>query len=85
MAGRKLSLRLFSAKGPVSASNGGSLYLHFVERTQHDRNQYAIVCESQPLMTFRSHGFPGRCPFCGVQNPWQENAISKDNPGRVAG
>jgi hypothetical protein len=44
-------------------------------RTLHlivDNNQRGIVffaCEQAPLVTFKSHGLPARCPICCTQNP----------------
>jgi hypothetical protein len=35
-------------------------------------NQRGIVffaCEQAPLLTFKSHGLPVRCPICCAQNP----------------
>ena len=69
MANRKLSPPLFSAKTRALESDLSTYYLHFFAPVQHDKSQYAFVCESQPLMTFRSHGLPGRCPACGALNP----------------
>lgn len=49
MAIWKLSLPLFSAKPP----DLGSLpKLHFIAAARPRTHQYAVVCESQPLMTF---------------------------------
>jgi len=73
MANRKLSLPLFSAKTRVSQPGCSTSYLHFVAISQQPRNQYALVCESQPLMTSRSHGLPARCPICGAQIQSKDN------------
>ena len=67
MAIRKLSPALFSAKTRASESGPSTHYLHFIWSVRLDKNQYAFVCESQPLTTFRSHGLPGRCPACGAR------------------
>jgi len=69
MANRKLSPPLFSAKTRASEADLATYYLHFFAPVQPDKNQYAFVCESQPLMTFRSHGLPDRCSACGAINP----------------
>jgi hypothetical protein len=69
MAVRKLSLPLFSAKTRASEPDLSTHYLHFIAIVWHDRNQHAFVCESQPLMTFRSRGLPSSCPVCGAPNP----------------
>lgn len=69
MANRKLSPPLFSAKSRASESGCSTHFLHFVAAVRHDQNQYAFVCESQPLMSFRCHGLPARCPICGASNP----------------
>jgi hypothetical protein len=74
MANRKLSLPLFSAKTRVSQPGCSTSYLHFVAISRQPRNQYALVCESQPLATFRSHGLPARCPACSAQIHFKENA-----------
>ena len=66
MAVRKLSLPLFSAKtssrkrdAPRNTSISSLL-------SGRRRNQYALVCESQPLLSFGSHGLPA-VPTCGAQ------------------
>lgn len=74
MAVRKLSLPLFSAKTRVSQPGCSTSYPHFVAISRQPRNQYALVCEGQPLATFRSHGLPARCPGCGAQIHSKENA-----------
>jgi hypothetical protein len=74
MAVRKLSLPLFSAKTLVSQPGGSTHYLHFIATISQKTDQYAIVCESQPLMTSRSHGLPARCPICGAEIHSKENA-----------
>jgi hypothetical protein len=78
MAVRKLSLPLFSAKTLVSQSGRSSRYLHFIDSVRQDRNQYSLVCESQPLLSFGSNGLPARCPACGAQIRSKENANSAD-------
>ena len=52
MAVRKLSLPLFSAKTLVSQPGRSTPYLHFVAASVRRRNQYSLVCESQPLLIF---------------------------------
>ena len=69
MAIRKLSLSLFSAKARITPTEGSTQYLHFLASIRQDRNQYAIVCESQPLLTVTSYGLPKRCPLCRQDNP----------------
>jgi len=69
MAIRKLPLSLFSAKAGFGRSEDSTQYLHFVASIRQDRNQYAFVCESQPLLTLNSHGLPKRCPFCRQYDP----------------
>jgi hypothetical protein len=76
LALRKLSLPLFSAKTLVSQPGRSTRYLHFIDSVRQDRNQYSLVCESQPLLSFGSDGLPVRCPACGAPihseqgNPW---------------
>jgi len=79
MATRKLSLPLFSAKTLVSQPGRSTRYLHFIDCVRQGRNQYSLVCESQPLLSFGSDGLPVRCPACGAQIRSKENAISADD------
>ncbi len=74
MAVRKLSLPLFSAKTLVSQPGCSTHYFHFISADSQKTDECALVCESQPLMTFRSHGLPARCPICGAQIHFKENA-----------
>ena len=74
MAVRKLSLALFSAKTLVSQPGCSTHYFHFIATVSQKTDQYALVCESQPLMTSRSHDLPARCPICGAQIHSKENA-----------
>jgi hypothetical protein len=74
MAVRKLSLPLFFAKTLVSQTGCSTHYFHFIATASQKTDQYALVCESQPLTTFRSHGLPARCPACGAPNPIKENS-----------
>ena len=74
MAVRKLSLPLFSAKTLVSQPGRSTRYLHFIDCVRQDRNRYSLVCESQPLLSFGSDGLPARCPICGAQIHFKENA-----------
>jgi hypothetical protein len=73
MAVRKLSLPLFSAKTLVSQPGCSTHYFHFIATVIQKTEQYALVCESQPLTTFRSHGLPARCPACSAQIHFKEN------------
>jgi hypothetical protein len=83
MAIRKLSPPLFSAKAGIVQTEGCPQYLHFLASVRQNRNQYAFVCESQPLLTLNSHGLPKRCPLCrqdypiGCEKPSTERS-SKD-------
>jgi hypothetical protein len=74
MAVRKLSLPLFSAKTRLLQPGCPTRYFHFIATVSRKTDQYALVCESQPLMTSRSHGIPARCPACGAQIQSKENA-----------
>ena len=74
MAVRKLSLPLFSAKTRVSQPGCPTRYFHFIATVSRKTDQYALVCESQPLMSFGSHGLPARCPACSAQIYVKENA-----------
>jgi hypothetical protein len=69
MAIRKLSPSLFSPKAGIAQTDASTQYLHFVASIRQDRNQYAFVCESQPLLTLNSHGLPKRCPLCSQYDP----------------
>jgi hypothetical protein len=73
MACQKLSPTLFSAKSHAPQPDCSTPYLHFCSNVPQRQIQYAVVCECQPLMTFRSHGLPARCPVCGTSNPIKEN------------
>jgi hypothetical protein len=73
LAIRKLPLPLFSAKTLVSQPGCSTHYFHFIATVSRKTDQYALVCESQPLTTFRSHGLPDRCPACGAQIQSKEN------------
>ena len=81
MAVRKLSLPLFSAKTLVSQPGCSTHYFHFIDSVRQDRNQYSLVCESQPLLSFGSDGLPARCPACGAKIRSKENANSADGLG----
>jgi len=74
MAVRKLPPSLFTAKAQDMRLEGFGKFFHFIAAVSERRNQYALVCESQPLMTSRSHGLPARCPICGAQIHSKENA-----------
>jgi len=69
MAIRKLSLSLFSAKAGIAQTEGSTQYLHFLASVKENRDAYAFVCESQPLLTVNSHGLPERCPLCRQDDP----------------
>ena len=71
MAIRKLPLSLYCAKAGIARTQGSAQYLHFVAGIRQDRNQYAFVCESQPLLTLTltGHGLPKRCPLCRQDDP----------------
>ncbi len=63
MAVRKLPPSLFSAKPSGLGSNPN---LHFIAAVRQRTHQYALVCETRPLTSFRCYGFPARCPACGA-------------------
>jgi hypothetical protein len=67
MAVRKLPPSLFSAKPGILPTKGSGQFLHFIALVRQDRNHCAIVCESQPLMSFGSNGLPARCPAWGTE------------------
>ena len=48
MAVRKLSLPLFPAKTLVPQPRCSKHYFHFIDGVKQERNQYVLVCESQP-------------------------------------
>jgi hypothetical protein len=73
MAVRKLPLPLFAAKTRVSQPGCSTHYFHFIASVSQKTDQYALVCESQPLMTSQSHGLPARCPAYGAQIHSKEN------------
>jgi hypothetical protein len=73
MANRKLSLPLFSAKTRVSQPGCSTHYFHFISADSQKTDECALVCESQPLMTSRSHGLPARCPICEAEFHSKEN------------
>ena len=81
MANRKLSLPLFSAKTLVSQPGHSTHYLHFIATVSQRTDQRVLVCESQPLMTSRSHGLPARCP-AQIHSRRTQMVVSKDNQGR---
>jgi hypothetical protein len=70
MAARNLLLTLFSAK---PSGRWSIPRAHFIASPASEQQGYALVCQSQPLMTFRSHGLPARCPACGAQIHFKEN------------
>jgi hypothetical protein len=43
--------------------------LHFVTAVEEQQGMLSFCCETQPLMTVRSHRHPKRCPFCQQENP----------------
>jgi len=38
---------------------------------KNDLGMVFFACEQAPLLTFKSHGLPARCPICCMQNPLQ--------------
>ncbi len=70
MAVRKLLLTLFSAK---PSGRWSIPRAHFIASCASEQHGYALVCQSTPLMTFRSYGVPARCPACGAQIHFKEN------------
>ena len=71
MAARKLPLTLFSTKPSDLQFIPRA---HFIASPLGEQRRYALVCQSQPLMTSRSHGIPARCSACGAQIHFKENA-----------
>jgi hypothetical protein len=69
MASHKLSLSLFSAKAGIAQTSTSTQYFHFLASVRQDRNRYAFVCESQPLLTITNYGLPKMCPFCRQDDP----------------
>jgi hypothetical protein len=67
MAARKLPPLLFSAKTRVPLPGCFAHYFHFIAAVSQKADQFTLVCESQPLMTSRSHGLPARCPICSAE------------------
>jgi hypothetical protein len=74
MAVRKLPLSLFSPKSRASKHGCSMQYFHFIVTFSKKKDQYALLCESQPLMTSRSHDLPAACPTRGAQIHPKENA-----------
>lgn len=70
MAARKLLVKLFSAKPSGVRTIPRA---HFIASRVSEQHQYALVCETQPLTTFRCHGITARCPACGAQIQSKEN------------
>ncbi len=87
MVVRKLSLPLFSAKTLVSQRGYSTHYFHFIATVSQKTDQYALVCESQPLMTSRSHGFPPvvRSAVPKSTRRRMRMLITKDNHGKTIG
>ena len=48
--------------------NTPSTTLHLIVGS-NEREMVFFACEQAPLMTFKSHGLPARCPICCTQNP----------------
>lgn len=71
MTTRKLTFSSFYGNTRVSQTDRSTLYLHLVSAVSLGRNHYALVCQSQPLLSFGSDGLPDFCPACGVPNPLQ--------------
>jgi hypothetical protein len=70
MAARKLPLTLFFTKPSDLQFIPRA---HFIASPFGEQRRYALVCQSQPLMTFRSYGLPARCPACSAQIHLKEN------------
>ena len=70
MAARKLPLTLFFTKPSDLQFIPRA---HFIASPFGEQRRYALVCQSQPLMTFRSYGLPARCTVCVTSNPMKEN------------
>jgi len=75
MALRKLSLPLFSAKTLVSQPGRSTPYLHFIDSVRRDRNQYSLVCESQPLLSFGQQRSPRPLPRLWCPNPLEGECV----------
>jgi hypothetical protein len=71
MAVRKLPPSLFTAKARDMRLEDSGQFFHFIATVSRKTDQYALVCESQPLTTFRSHGLLVRCPRMRCPNPLQ--------------
>jgi hypothetical protein len=69
MAFQKLPLSLYCAKVGITQTDTSTQYLHYIADVRQSRNQYAFVCEAQPLLSLISHGLPKRCPFCRQNEP----------------
>jgi hypothetical protein len=50
--------------------NPPSTTLHLIVGS-NERGMLFFACEQAPLLTFKSHGLPARCPICCTQNPLQ--------------
>lgn len=86
MAVRKLPPSLFSAKARAPQAGCSTPYLHFIANVRQERNRYALVCESQPLTTFRSHGTFAVAPAVPKSISRRKRMlISKDNSGKTIG
>jgi hypothetical protein len=82
VAVRKLPPSLITAKARALQSGCSTHYFHFIVTVSQKTDQYALVCESQPLATFRSHGLPARCPACSAQIHFKENANANQQEQR---
>lgn len=52
----------------MTKSRSGGLF-HLVTAVDERRGMVGFCCESHPLATIRSYGFPVRCPFCQQPRP----------------
>ncbi len=53
--------------------NRPSATLHLIVGN-NQRGMVFFACEQAPLLTFKSHGLPVRCPICCAQNPLRGRA-----------
>lgn len=82
MAVRKLPPSLFSAKARAPQSGCSTPYLHFIASFRQEKNQYALVCESQSLATFGGTVSPPVAPHpVQIQSRRTRMVVSKDNNG----
>jgi hypothetical protein len=48
--------------------NSPSTMLHLLVGN-NDRGMMFFACEQAPLLAFKNHGLPARCPICSMKNP----------------